>query len=108
MVPVNISERAIQEIKHTLAHKNIPGAYGLRIGVNGGGCAGVSYILGFDLQKEEDAVYEIENIPVYIAKKDILFLFGMEIDFYEGSEARGFVFVNPDQKKSSMPNADNG
>lgn len=100
MIPVNISARAKEEIKHTLSNKNIPDTYGLRIGVKGGGCAGVSYILGFDTQKEDDAVYNIDHIPVYIAKKNVMFLFGMEIDFYEGNEARGFVFINPDEKKS--------
>jgi iron-sulfur cluster assembly protein len=100
MIPISISVRAREEIKHTLSNKNIPDRYGLRIGVKGGGCAGVSYILGFDTQKEDDAVYNIDHIPVYIAKKNVMFLLGMEIDFYEGNEARGFVFVNPGEQKS--------
>ena len=47
--PVTLTEKAIEEIKHIMASKNIPKGYGLRIGVKGGvGCAGLGYLLGFD------------------------------------------------------------
>jgi len=101
MLPVNFSDKAIQEIQHTFSHKNIPDSYGLRVGVQGGGCAGVSYIIGFDQKTAQDVEYQVENFPVFIAKKDVMFLFGMRIDFYEGNEARGFVFINPVQQKAS-------
>lgn len=98
MIPVKVSDKALEEIKRTIAHKNIPQDYGLRIGVKGGGCAGVSFVLGFDKKELADAEFNLEGIPVYIAKKDTMFLLGMEVDFYEGNEARGFTFIKSDEK----------
>ena len=99
MVPISLSQKAIEEVKKTLTHKNIPKGYGLRVGVQGAGCTGVSYILGFDQKSDKDMEYDIEGIPVYVAKKDIMYLLGMEVDFYEGSDARGFTFVKQTEKK---------
>lgn len=100
MTPVQITSRAIEEIKKTIATKSIPASYGLRVGARGGGCAGASFIIGFDQQKENDLVYTIADLPVYIEKKDILFLLGMVVDFYEGTEASGFTFVKAHEQQS--------
>jgi len=102
MIPVKISGKALCEIKDTLTHKNIPADYGLRIGVKGGGCAGVSYVLGFDQKETGDQEYYLDNVPIYIAKKDLMFLLGTEIDFYEGSDARGFTFIKSNEKAKSL------
>jgi iron-sulfur cluster assembly protein len=102
MIPVKVSDKALEEIKKTIAHKNIPAEYGLRIGVKGGGCAGVSYILGFDKKGTGDAEFNLDDVPVYIAKKDTMFLIGMEVDFYEGNDARGFTFIKSDEKQQSV------
>ncbi len=93
-VPVQITEKARKEIKDIINNKKIPEGYGLRVGVKGGGC-GVSFILGFDKQKDSDQSYDVDGIPVYIQKREMMFLIGKEVDFYEGSDARGFVFVDP-------------
>ena len=92
MIPVSLSSRALKEVKNTLANKNIPPGYGLRIGVKGAGCAGVSYVLGFDTKSDKDMEYSLEDVPVYVAKKDVMYLMGMQVDFYEGNDARGFTF----------------
>jgi iron-sulfur cluster assembly protein len=89
--PVTISEKAAIEIKKILNSKNIPANYGLRIGVKGGGC-GVSFVLGFDKVKEDDTTYDLNDIPVYVQKKQLMFLIGKGVDFYEGADARGFFF----------------
>lgn len=94
MQPVTITEKALVEIKNTLENKNIPDEYGLRVGVKGGGC-GVSFVLGFDKKKEGDNEYSIDGVTMYIQKRETLFLVGKQVDFYEGSEARGFVFKTP-------------
>jgi iron-sulfur cluster assembly protein len=94
--PVHITPKAQKEIKHIMANKNIPEGYGLRVGVKGGGC-GVTFVLGFDKQKENDQAYDIAGIPVYIQKREMMFLLGKEVDFYDGADARGFVFVTPSQ-----------
>ena len=99
-MPVQITPRALEEIRKTITTKRIPADYGLRVGANGGGCAGPSYIIGFDQQKETDLVYTIADLPVYVEKKDILFLLGTVVDFYEGHEARGFTFVKAHEEQS--------
>ncbi|MEM7549179.1 MAG: iron-sulfur cluster biosynthesis family protein [Bacteroidota bacterium] len=101
-IPVTFSESAKKEIKHTIEKKNIPEEYGLRVGVRGGmacGGGGMSHILGFDKKKTGDHEFELDGIPVYIQKKDTMYLIGLEVDFYEGSDARGFTFVNPEGEK---------
>lgn len=95
-VPVHITEKARKEIKDIINNKKIPEGYGLRVGVRGGGC-GVSFILGFDKVKENDQSYDVDGIPVYIQKREMMFLIGKEVDFYEGSDARGFVFTDPEK-----------
>ena len=76
--------------------KNIPEGYGLRVGMRGGGCGGMSYMLGFDKSKEGDLTYELDGIPVMVEKKHTMYLIGLQVDFYEGSDAKGFTFVKPD------------
>jgi iron-sulfur cluster assembly protein len=102
MIPVTISEKAIKEIKDIMEHKNIPAEYGLRVGIRGGGgcgAMGMSYMLGFDKPKKTDSQFTIEGIPVYIEKAHTMYIIGMQVDFYEGNDARGFMFVNPDTKE---------
>ena len=100
--PITLTERAAQEVRHIMQHKNIPAEYGLRIGMKGGGgCgAGMSYLLGFDKEKEDDLSYELFGIPIHVEKKHTMYLIGLQVDFYEGADARGFTFVNPDQPKT--------
>ena len=98
ILPVTISTRAVSEIKKIMETKNIPKEYGLRIGVKGGGCGGVSLMLGFDKMKNSDTTYFVEDIPVYIDKKHTMYIIGKEVDFYEGADARGFMFVEPEKK----------
>lgn len=102
MIPVTFSERAIHEVKLTLASKKIPSGYGLRVGVRGGGCAGVSYILGFDEKSDNDLTFEVQGVQVYMEKKDVMHLIGMKVDFYEGNDARGFTFVNSNEQQQSF------
>ena len=91
--PVSITPEAAKEVRHIMEHKNIPEGYALRIGVRGGkGCFGVDYYVGFDTPTEADLSYRIEDIPVVIKKAEMLFLVGVEMDFYEGADARGFHF----------------
>jgi iron-sulfur cluster assembly protein len=95
--PVTISSRAAEEIRKIMTSKNIPADYGLRVGVRGGGC-GVSLIIGFDKQKDTDLAYAIDGIPVYIDKKHTMYIIGKEVDFYEGADSRGFMFVDTTDK----------
>ncbi|SEJ39221.1 iron-sulfur cluster assembly protein [Cyclobacterium xiamenense] len=98
-IPVNITSKALEEIRNIINTKNIPENYALRVGVKGGGCGGVSYALGFDQQKEGDQQFNVEGLMVLIEKKHVMFLMGMQVDFHESNEARGFVFSNPNIPK---------
>jgi len=97
--PISISDRAVDEIRKIMTTKNIPAEYGLRVGAKGGGC-GVSLIIGFDKKKDSDTAYIISDIPVYIDKKHTMYIIGKQVDFFEGEEARGFMFVDPQTSTS--------
>ncbi|TAD99026.1 MAG: iron-sulfur cluster assembly accessory protein [Bacteroidetes bacterium] len=91
--PIQISKKAIQEIKEMIANKNIPQNYGLRVlAEGGGGCGGAKYRLGFDQIKQGDSTFEIEKITIIYEKKQFIFLLGLEIDFEERENEQGFVF----------------
>ncbi len=92
LAPIQLSDSAQTEIKNIFENKNIPSDYFLRIGIKGSGCAGVSYLLGFDKKGETDEKYFINEIPVIIAKKDFMYLFGLEVDYVSSDKETGFVF----------------
>lgn len=98
--PVNITPTAIKELKLIQSKQDIPADYGLRIGVKGGGCSGFSYILGFDVQKDNDQIFEIDGIKVMMQKAHGIYLLGMEIDWVEGLNNRGFSFNNPNASET--------
>ena len=92
--PVAISARACLEIREIMKVKGIPSHYGLRVGVRGGGCAGMSLIIGFDTRKDTDLSYTVDGLTVYIDKKHAMYVAGKEVDFVDGAEGRGFTFVD--------------
>ena len=93
--PVKLTDRAATEVKRIVANKQIPEGYGLRVGVKGGGCSGMSYVLGFDKQREHDLEFDIDGIVVFMDKRHGLYLMGTTVDYHDGLDARGFVFENP-------------
>jgi len=95
MVPVTLTEVAKKEIKVIIENKSIPTDYSLRIGVkNASGCSGVNYLIGFDEKSESDELYDLEGIPVIIARKDMMHVMGLTVDFSDEATERGFVFRN--------------
>lgn len=95
--PVTISEKAAAEIRKIMQTKNIPSDYSLRVGVRGGGCGGVSLIIGFDKKKASDLAYSVGGIPVVVDKKHTMYIIGKEVDFHESADARGFMFVEKEE-----------
>lgn len=93
--PIQLTEGAIFQLKRIMKEQNIPSDHGLRVGVKGGGCSGFSYVLGFDLKSDKDQEFEIDGLNVYVEKAHSLYLIGMEIDWVDGLENRGFIFNNP-------------
>jgi iron-sulfur cluster assembly protein len=93
--PVTISKRAAGEVKKIMQTKNIPAGYCLRVGVRGGGCGGAQVIIGFDKPQPNDLRYAVEGIDLLVDKKHTLYVVGKQVDFYEGSDARGFLLTDP-------------
>jgi len=93
--PVKLTAGAVSEVKRLMNEPDFATGQYLRIGVKGGGCSGMSYILGFDVKESDDEVYDIEGIPVIMKQAHGIYLFGIEIDYQGGLNTRGFVFNNP-------------
>ena len=100
---LTITPRAADAILQVMQGESVPAGYCLRVGVRGGGpaCASVSYLLGFDAKKEADLQYEVASIPIVIDRAQSMYVIGMEIDWFEDAEQRGFVFNNPSQRKAT-------
>ena len=91
--PIQLTAQAAAIIKDLL--QGATGAPFLRVGVKGGGCSGMAYMLGFDARMEDDDLFEVDGIPVIMKKAHGMYLMGMEIDYQQGEEATGFVFRQP-------------
>lgn len=96
-----ITPRAAEEIRRIKTENNIPDSHALRLGVKGGGCSGLSYVLAFDEKpREGDRVLEMEGLKVHVDPKSMFYLAGMKLDFADGLSGRGFVFDNPNATRS--------
>jgi iron-sulfur cluster assembly protein len=100
LAPVTFTEGAVKELKKLKDQQELSEDFGLRVGVEGGGCAGMNYVLGFDQIKEGDKEYLIDGIKVYMHKAHGMYLAGMQVDFQDGLNARGFVFNNPNAQST--------
>lgn len=98
--PVKLTPSAVTELKRLMSEPGFEQGQFLRVGVKGGGCSGLSYVLGFDRKEADDEAYDIEGIPVIMKNAHGIYLFGMEVDFSDGLNARGFVFNNPNASSS--------
>ena len=93
--PVKLTTGAIKEINRLLNDPGFDSSLHLRIGVKGGGCSGLSYILGFDQRSLNDNEYEVDGVTFIMDKAHEMYLAGMEVDWQEGLNNRGFTFNNP-------------
>ena len=97
---INLTENALNQVKRIMESKKLAG-YGLRVGVKGGGCSGLSYVMNFDNEvRENDQVFEVGGVKVICDMKSYLFLNGMTIDYNGDLMHGGFAFINPNAKKS--------
>ncbi len=98
---IKISEKAAKEIRRIMIENKIPETYGLRVGVKGGGCSGLTYTLGFDAaEKEGDMVINQEDIRLFVDGKSLFYLSGTTLDFSDGLNGKGFIFNNPNATKT--------
>ena len=99
---IQVTDRAVQKIRATMAKEGIsPEQGGLRLGVMGGGCSGLSYSIKFDTRpRERDRVYEFDGVRIFVDPKSFIYLHGMTLDYEETLMRQGFNFINPNSTRS--------
>jgi len=99
---IQVTDKAISKIRGAMAKEGIsPEQGGLRLGVQGGGCSGLSYNIRFDSQpRERDRIFQFNDVRVFVDPKSFIYLHGMILDYQETLMQQGFVFVNPQATKS--------
>lgn len=98
---IKVSEKAIKEIKRIMSENKVPETFGLRVGVKGGGCSGLTYSLGFDAESREgDTIINQDGIRLFVDGKSLFYLMGTILDFSDGLNGKGFVFNNPNAAKT--------
>jgi iron-sulfur cluster assembly protein len=97
---ITITEKAQHQIKTIAQLENPSGENGLRLSVTGGGCSGLSYKVEFSPKQDRDNVLDFSGIQVLIDPKSAIYLKGIELDFKDGLNGKGFSFDNPNAKNS--------
>jgi len=99
---VQVTERAVKRIRTAMAKEGVSATEGgLRLGVMGGGCSGLSYSIKFDTQpRERDRIFEFDDVRVFVDPKSFLYLNGMTLDYEETLMRQGFNFINPNSTHS--------
>jgi iron-sulfur cluster assembly protein len=93
---IHVTERAAKKIQELLAKEGALDTGGLRVGVQGGGCSGLSYAMRLDTQaRDRDKVIEENGARVFVDPKSFLFLNNTTLDYEETLMRQGFVFQNP-------------
>ena len=90
---INITDSALNEVRRLLLSEDPD--YGLRLGIKGGGCSGLSYILEFTEFRDGDTTLDYQGVAVFLDKKSTIYLSGITLDFQSGLQGKGFVFQNP-------------
>ncbi len=98
--PVTLTERAARQINEIKQNEDLDDELYLRVAVEGGGCSGLSYKLGFDIKTDEDEILESQGMEIVVDPKHLMYLEGILIDYPDGLDARGFTFDNPNASES--------
>lgn len=98
---ITVSDSAKQHALDLIKQENHPADSFIRVGVDGGGCSGLSYKLEFDTTSQPgDQEFEDNGIKVVVDKKSFLYLIGTELDYSGGLNGKGFVFNNPNASRT--------
>ena len=98
---ITVSSKAIAEVKRLMKESHPDENVGLRVGVKGGGCSGLSYVLDFvQAPRNDDKVLEFEGLHVYVDPKSAIYLNGTNLDFSDGLHGTGFTFSNPNAQRT--------
>jgi len=96
---IQVTPKAIEKIRRAFEQQGVTG--GLRLGVLGGGCSGLSYQFKFDTKpRATDKIFEFDGVQILVDPKSLLYLTGMTLDYQESLMQSGFVFHNPNAQKS--------
>lgn len=96
---ITVTPKAVEKIREAFRREGVVG--GLRLGVLGGGCSGLSYQFKFDPKpRPTDKVLQFEDVQIFIDPKSLIYLDGMTLDWKDSLIHSGFVFENPNAKKS--------
>lgn len=99
---IQVTDKALAKIRSAMAKEGISAEQGgLRLGVQGGGCSGLSYNIRFDTQsRQRDRIFQFGDVRLFVDPKSFIYLHGMTLDYQETLLQQGFVFVNPNASKS--------
>ena len=99
---ITVSEKALEHIVGLMVDAGVtPDNSHLRVGVKGGGCSGLSYVMDFDskIESTDEMVECGGGLKVVIDKKSVLYLFGTELDYSDGLNGKGFQWINPNASR---------
>lgn len=92
---ITVTEKALSHIREIYKQEHQSFDKGLRLGVTGGGCSGLSYKIEFSEKNEKDNILDFGDVKILIDPKSSIYLKGVELDFKDGLNGKGFVFSNP-------------
>jgi iron-sulfur cluster assembly protein len=99
---ITVSEKALNHILKLMIESGLtPDSHNLRVGVKGGGCSGLSYVMDFDdkIEPTDEVVSVNGRLNVSIDRKSVLYLYGTELDYSDGLNGRGFQWINPNASR---------
>lgn len=98
---ISLTDRALDRIRAVLAQEGLRDNGGIRLGVQGGGCSGLSYVVQFESgPQERDRIFTFGDVRVFVDPKSFIYLAGMTVDYEQTLMKTGFVFHNPNAAKS--------
>ena len=98
---ITVTERAKDKALEIMEKENKTEAAFIRVGVEGGGCSGLTYKLEFDtVSRPDDKIFEDKGVKIVCDKKSFLYLIGTELDFTDGLNGKGFAFINPNASRT--------
>ncbi len=99
---INVSDKALYQLLEIMVTEGITSdTHFLRVGVKGGGCSGLSYMMDFDdTITEMDEVINLNVLRVVVDKKSVLYLYGTQLEYSDGLNGKGFHWVNPNASRT--------
>src|SRR5713226_6985084 len=99
---VKVTDKALAKVRTAIVKEGIsPEHGGLRLGVQGGGCSGLSYNIRFDTQpRERDRIFQFGDVRVFVDPKSFIYLGGMVLDYEQSLMKQGFNFINPNASRA--------